>query len=120
MTRSEQAYICTDEEVHCAEVSDTAAHMPDEETLQDVADFFKVLGDSTRMRILWALDLHELCVCDLSELLGMTKSAISHQLHALRVSHLVKTRRSGKNVFYSLCDDHVRDVLERALEHITE
>ncbi|HAQ39728.1 MAG TPA: transcriptional regulator [Clostridiales bacterium] len=94
--------------------------MPEDNDLYDVSDFFKVLGDSTRSKIIWALDEHEMCVCDLAVLLGMTKSAISHQLRALREANLVVNRRDGKNVFYSLADDHVKQIYEKGLEHIRE
>jgi ArsR family transcriptional regulator len=94
--------------------------MPKEEQLYDLADFFKVFGDSTRIKILWALDREEMCVCDLAVLLGMTKSAISHQLKTLRREKLVKYRRDGKNAFYSLLDEHVKNILEIGLEHLEE
>jgi ArsR family transcriptional regulator len=94
--------------------------MPCEEDIYDLADFFKVLGDSTRTKIIWALDESEMCVCDIAALLNMTKSAISHQLRALRNADLVKFRREGKTVFYSLKDQHVRDVYEIGMEHIRE
>lgn len=82
-----------------------------------IATFFKVLGDPTRMRILWALDQAELCVCDIANILGMTKSAVSHQLSTLRNAHLVKCRRDGKTVYYSLDDDHVKQMIEAGLHH---
>ena len=94
--------------------------MPEENTLYDLSDFFKVLGDSTRISILFAIDGEPMCVCDIAELLGMTKSAVSHQLKILRQSALVTYRKSGKNVFYTLADDHVRDIIEKAFEHIKE
>jgi len=94
--------------------------MPDVNELSDLADFFKILGDSTRSRIVCALDASEMCVCDLAALLGMTKSAISHQLRALRDANLVKNRRQGKVVFYALADDHVKEIFEKGLEHIRE
>ena len=94
--------------------------MPDESTLYDLSDFFKILGDSTRVSILFAIDGEPMCVCDIANLLGMTKSAVSHQLKILRQSDLVTYRKSGKNVFYTLADDHVRDIIEKALEHIKE
>ncbi len=111
---------CECEEVHSAAVEKRRCEMPDEEMLYDLADFFKIFGDSTRMSILFAIDGEPLCVCDIAELLGMTKSAVSHQLKILRQSDLVKYRKSGKNVFYSLADDHVRDIIEKALEHVKE
>ena len=88
-----------------------------EDVLFDVSDFFKILGDSTRAKIMWALDKSEMCVCDLAVLLGMTKSAISHQL---REANLVKNRKDGKMVIYSLDDDHVKDIFEKALNHVLE
>ncbi len=93
---------------------------PDMNTLCDLSDFFKLFGDSTRIRLLWALIDHELCVCDLSTALDMTTSAVSHQLRLLRSSKLVKTRKQGKHVFYSLADDHVSTILAMGLEHISE
>ncbi len=94
--------------------------MPAERELDALSNFFKILGDSTRARIVSALDADEMCVCDLASLLGMTKSAISHQLRALREANLVKNRREGKVVFYSLADDHVKEIVEMGLEHIRE
>ena len=94
--------------------------MPDDETLYDLSDFFKMLGDSTRVKIMWALDENEMCVCDIAALLNMSKSAISHQLKSLRQADLVKFRRDGKVVYYSLKDDHVRDIFEKGMEHIKE
>ena len=91
-----------------------------EDVLFDVSDFFKILGDSTRAKIMWALDKSEMCVCDLAFLLGMTKSAISHQLKTLREANLVKNRKDGKMVIYSLDDDHVKDIFEKALNHVLE
>jgi len=92
----------------------------EEDILFDVSDFFKILGDSTRAKIMWALDKSEMCVCDLAVLLGMTKSAISHQLKTLREANLVKNRKDGKMVIYSLDDDHVKDIFEKALNHVLE
>ena len=91
-----------------------------EDILFDVSDFFKILGDSTRAKIMWALDKNEMCVCDLASLLGMTKSAISHQLKVLRDANLVKYKRLGKMVIYSLDDDHVKTIFEMAIEHVCE
>ena len=96
------------------------AHMPDEETLCDVAELFKIFGDTTRIRILFVLFEEELCVCDLAEALGMTQSAVSHQLGILKRSKLVKSRREGKSVFYSLADEHVRTIISQGMEHISE
>ena len=86
----------------------------------DLSELFRVFGDSTRIRILYALHESELCVCDLASLLGMTLSAISHQLRILRVANLVESRREGKTVFYRLADDHVHTVLGQGMEHILE
>ena len=94
--------------------------MPELNTLYDLSDFFKILGDSTRISILYAIDGEPMCVCDIADLLGMTKSAVSHQLKILRQSNLVAYKKNGKNVFYSLADDHVRDIIEKALDHIKE
>lgn len=94
--------------------------MPDEELLYDVAELFKIFGDSTRIRILSALSIEELCVNDLCSLLNMTTSAISHQLRILRQSKLVKNRRNGKEVFYSLDDDHVAKIINLAIDHAQE
>lgn len=112
--------ICDCEVIHADIVNEVKARMPCEEDIYDLSDFFKVLGDSTRMKIIWALDESEMCVCDIAVLLNMTKSAISHQLRALRNANLVKFRKEGKTVFYSLKDQHVRDIYEIGMEHIKE
>lgn len=112
--------VCDCETIHPGKVAEIKNKMPDENKLYDLSDFFKVLGDSTRVKIIWALDIGEICVCDLAALLGMTKSAISHQLRALKDANLIKSRREGKMVFYSLADDHVRDIYEKGMEHICE
>ena len=94
--------------------------MPDEDTLIDLAELFKVFGDSTRIKILTALSEGELCVCDISTTVGMSSSAVSHQLKILKQSKLVSYRRDGKTVFYSLADDHVMTILRQGIEHINE
>lgn len=94
--------------------------MPDISKLDSLSDFFKVMGDLTRVRLLWALDKNELCVGDLSVLLNMTKSAVSHQLKVLKSAKLVKGVKQGKNVYYSLDDNHISTVFEMALEHLSE
>ena len=94
--------------------------MPDEESLYDLAELFKVFGDTTRIRILYVLFESEMCVCDIAELLRMTQSAISHQLRLLKQFKLVKNRRDGKTVYYSLADDHVRSIIGQGMEHIQE
>ena len=94
--------------------------MPDEIMLYDLAELYKVFADSTRIKILYCLFESEMCVCDIAQLLGMTTSAISHQLRVLKQSKLVKFRRDGKTVFYSLSDDHVRTIIGMGMEHISE
>lgn len=111
---------CDEKEVHGEWVSRAKAGMPRQDLTDDLADFFRIFGDRTRVRILLALDSGELCVCDISETLGISMSATSHQLRMLRDAHLVTSRREGKSIYYSLCDDHVRTVLETALEHVGE
>ena len=94
--------------------------MPDDEILYDLAELFKIFGDSTRIKILYVLFESEMCVCDLAQLLHMTQSAISHQLRALKQSKLVKYRREGKTIFYSLADGHVRTIINQGMEHVSE
>ena len=112
--------VCDCEVIHGEIVDVVRKMMPQEEQLYELSDFFKVLGDSTRVKIMWALDMQELCVCDLAVLLNMTKSAISHQLRALREARLVKFRKDGKVVYYSLADHHVKQVFEMGYQHINE
>lgn len=106
--------------VHEDTVEQVNEHMPDEENLYDLADFFKVFADSTRIKILYVLMCSEVCVCDLAQILGMSQSAISHQLRTLKQMDLVKGRREGKTVFYSLSDSHIKTILSQGLEHIQE
>lgn len=94
--------------------------MPGEDTLYDLTELFRIFADSTRVRILYVLEESEMCVCDLAALLGMTQSAISHQLRALKNARLVKARREGKTVFYALADDHVKTIIDQGLEHVLE
>ncbi|ERK66231.1 putative transcriptional repressor SmtB [Leptotrichia sp. oral taxon 215 str. W9775] len=94
--------------------------LPEEEVLYDLGDFFKILGDSTRIKILSALFQSEMCVCDIAALLGMTQSAISHQLRVLKQGRLVKHRKEGKVVYYSLDDDHIKHIVDQGLTHISE
>ena len=94
--------------------------MPDEETLFDIAELFKVFGDSTRMKIICCLFEHEMCVCDIAELINSTQSAVSHQLRVLKQAKLVKYRKEGKVVYYSLDDDHVIEIVKKGREHIEE
>ena len=106
--------------VHEDIVAQVKENMPDDEILYDLAELFKIFGDSTRIKILYVLFESEMCVCDIAQLLGMTQSAISHQLRALKQSKLVKYRREGKTVFYSLADGHVRTILDQGMEHVAE
>ena len=111
---------CDFYQVHEDVVKAVTAKMPDEDELYDLAEIFKVFGDSTRIKILYVLFESEMCVCDIAELLGMTQSAISHQLRALKNARLVKARREGKTVFYALADDHVKTIIDQGLEHVLE
>lgn len=101
-------------------VKEAKEKMPEFSEISDLSDFFKVMGDSTRLQLLIALQTGEFCVSDLSCLLNMTRSAISHQLKALRMSKLVKSRKVGKTVLYALDDEHIREILEKSAEHIRE
>lgn len=111
---------CTCDVIHEDTVNEVRAKMPQEEMLYDLAELFKVFGDSTRIKILWALDEAEMCVCDIAALLNMTQSAISHQLRILKQADLVKNRREGRIVFYSLKDEHVKQIFSQGLDHISE
>lgn len=111
---------CDFYQVHDSVVSAVRAKMPDEDKLYDLAELFKVFGDSTRIKILYVLFESEMCVCDIAQLLNMTQSAISHQLRILKQSKLVKSRREGKAVFYSLADGHVRTIINQGIDHIEE
>ena len=106
--------------VHPELLARVSADMPQEEELYDLAELFKVFGDATRIRILYVLFEAEVCVCDLAEVLNMTQSAISHQLKILKQAKLVKARRDGKQVFYTLADEHVRTIISMGQEHIEE
>lgn len=97
-----------------------SGRMPDDEILYDLAELFRVFGDTTRMRILYALSEKELCVCAIADLLHMQQSAISHQLRILKQAKLVSSRREGKTVFYRLADSHVQAIIEQGMEHIEE
>ena len=117
-----------EKEIGCCEVTEVHENLlkivretiPEETELYDLAELFKIFGDSTRIRILYVLFEAEVCVCDLAEALNMTQSAISHQLRILKQNKLVKSRREGKSVFYSLADDHVRTIIDQGREHIEE
>lgn len=111
---------CEENVIHEELIQIVHDKMPKEEELYDLAELFKVFGDSTRIRILFVLFESEVCVCDLAEALNMTQSAISHQLRILKQNKLVKSRREGKSIFYSLADDHVRMIINQGLDHIEE
>ncbi|MBR3297443.1 MAG: helix-turn-helix transcriptional regulator [Firmicutes bacterium] len=107
-------------EIHEDLLEAVEAEMPDDEELFDLAELFKIFGDSTRIRILFVLSKSELCVYDIAEALSMTASAVSHQLKVLRQARLIRNRREGKQIFYSLADDHVRTIIAMGLEHLEE
>lgn len=111
---------CETTEIHQERLNLVREKLPEEEKLYDLAELFKVFGDSTRIRILFVLFEAEVCVCDLAEALNMTQSAISHQLKILKQSKLVKSRREGKSIFYSLADGHVRTIIDQGMEHVEE
>ena len=117
---AERAEFCEERHVHPELVAHVKLDMPGEECLYDLAELFKVFGDTTRIRILYVLFESELCVCDIAELLNMSQSAISHQLRVLKQARLVRARREGKTVFYFLADEHVRTIIGQGMDHITE
>ncbi|TCT14868.1 ArsR family transcriptional regulator [Natranaerovirga pectinivora] len=106
--------------IHEDIITSVRESMPPEESLYDLADVFKVFGDTTRIKIIYALFSSEMCVCDIAVLLNMTQSAISHQLRVLKQARLVKYRKEGKVVYYSLDDDHVKQIFDQGLDHISE
>ena len=114
----EKMHICDCDVIHEHLVEDTRNRMREEKEYLDLATLFKMFGDGTRVKILHALELNEMCVCDLAALLGVTKSAVSHQLKALRLANLVKSRRDGQVIYYSLADDHVKYILDIGFDHI--
>jgi len=111
---------CETTEIHADRLKTVRETLPEEADLYDLAELFKIFGDSTRIRILFVLFEAEVCVCDLAAVLGMTPSAVSHQLRILKQNKLVKNRREGKSIFYSLADDHVRTIIQQGMEHIEE
>lgn len=115
---SKNEFICDCNIIHEDLVNNTIKQMDDEDLFNKMAEFFKIVGDTTRVKILFALDKNELCVCDIANVLGMSKSSISHQLGTLRRSGIVKCKKRGKEVFYELDDEHVKEVFEVAIEHI--
>ena len=106
--------------VHDDVVKKVMEEMPEESVLYDLAELFKLFGDTTRIRILYALFEAELCVCDIAQLLSLSQTAVSHQLRLLKASKLVKSRRDGKTVFYSLADNHVHSIIGQGMEHVEE
>lgn len=116
----EQAESCEYIHVHEGIVDKVNEQMPEEDKLYDLADFFKVFADSTRIKILYVLMCSEMCVCDLAQILNMTQSAISHQLRTLKQMDLVRNRREGKTVFYALADSHIKTILSQGMDHIEE
>lgn len=118
--QQEQAEVCEEYEVHTEIVHQVEEMMPPEEQLYDLAELFKVFGDSTRIKILFVLAKSDMCVCDIAQLLNMTQSAISHQLRVLKQNRLVRYRREGKSIIYSLSDNHVKTILQMGMEHILE
>ena len=118
MHMSRNEFICDCNIIHQEVVDKTLEKMPDGDLFNKLAEFFKILGDTTRARILFALDQNEMCVCDIANVLGMSKSSISHQLGTLRRSGVVKCRKEGKEVYYMLDDDHVKGLFELGIEHI--
>lgn len=112
---------CQEEELHPEAIHRVQEKLPQDEVLYDLAELFKIFGDSTRVKILYALlEAEELCVCDIASLMDVTQSAVSHQLRVLKSSKLVKFRKEGKTVYYSLADDHVCRILSQGMEHICE
>ena len=111
---------CEDTCIHNDILNEVISSLPSDEDLCDLSELFKVFGDSTRITILYALMEDQLCVCDIAELLHMTQSAISHQLRVLKQASLVKYRKEGKTVYYSLADDHVHIIIAKGMEHIKE
>ena len=113
-------FICDISQTHPHSIAQAKANMPKEEEVFLLASIFKVLSDPTRVKLLWAMKDQEMCVCDLAVLLGKTKSAISHQLKALRLANLVKSRREGQVIYYSLADDHVKSIIDLGFSHLYE
>ena len=111
---------CEETEVHGDVIDRVRESLPDEDILYELADLFKMFGDSTRMKILFVLQESEMCVCDIAELLNISQSAISHQLRILKQSKLVSSRREGKNIICFLADDHVRSIIAQGLSHVLE
>ena len=111
---------CEEKTIHPEQVDSVVKDLPPDETLFDLAELFKIFGDSTRIKILYVLFEAELCVCDIAAILGMSQSAISHQLRTIKQARLVKNRREGKTIYYSLADDHAKTIIGMAIEHLEE
>ena len=118
--KNDQLDVCEVSVIHDDVLASVREKMPPEEPIYEVSELFKVFGDSTRSRIICALNIEEMCVCDLAALLNMSHSAVSHQLRLLKVSRIVKSRKEGRVVYYSLDDTHIADIFAMALEHIME
>ena len=118
--KKENQFSCDCDVIHEETVKRVRTAMPKAKDLYNLANLYKIFSDNTRLKILWALSCNPMCVCDLAVLMGMTKSAISHQLKSLRLSNFVKYEKQGKIVFYSLTDDHIKDIIEKGFEHIKE
>jgi len=119
-TNTRHKTVCGSHVIHLDLVRKAGKSLPREEVLYELSDFFKIFGDSTRIKILWTLFISPMCVCDISAVLGMEQSAVSHQLRILKQSRLVKYKREGKVIYYSLNDDHVKGIINMALEHLKE
>lgn len=117
---NDKNFSCDCDVIHQDVVNDTRGKMQTEDNYEKLAMLFKLFGDGTRVKILHALEQNEMCVCDLAVLLGVTKSAVSHQLKSLRLANLVKSRREGQVIFYSLADEHVKEIIDVGFEHIFE
>ncbi len=118
--RKAEVECCEEVCVHGEKIKEVLTEIPEEELVKELADFYKVFGDATRVKLLCVLLRAEMCVCDLAQVLGMTQSAISHQLRVLKQMKLVKNRRDGKTVYYSLADDHIQNIISQGMEHIME
>lgn len=116
----EKDFVCNEEIIHNDIVEKIKSNFPQDDIIEIIADFYKIFGDATRFKILYSIKDNELCVCDISALLNMTISAVSHHLQILRYSNLVKTRKDGKTVYYSLADKHVTEVIECGISHVDE
>lgn len=114
---SKNEFICDCNTIHHHIVEDTIAKMPDDKVFENLSDFYKIMGDATRCKIIFALHQNEMCVCDLANVLSMTKSSISHQLSKMRNNGVVKCRRAGKEVYYSLDDEHITEIFTITMEH---